>query len=439
MRTDDFEDDITPGDPNEPRPDKTIDVNDQGESFNEFDQPHTSGGNSLGDIWRNNPLIKIAVLVIGAVVVIAGYMIFGGRNTDAPHSTVGTAVQDKEAPGGLTSQSYENAINDVNEQRRTEAEITGQSHIDIPTSGPDTAATQPVTDEPPVTLEDPLNQWRAQTQQPQSQAPQLEQMPANTNMSQAPVQQQRPLGPDPAAVQALSQAMSQQMASILDKHKINGAQIMQVTTADFMNKQNAAATATQAVTDATPEVVQEILIPAGTIVYAQTMTEANSDVPGPVLARISSGPLTGSRILGTFQTTEEKLILKFDKVVINGIDYPINGVALDPKTTLPAVASDVDHRYFDRFILPAAAEFITGMADAISNREQTNVSVNGSTVTSSKPDLNTTEELAAGLSAGTQNIADDLNDEGNQIQPRVRVYAGTPIGILFLDPVIKPE
>jgi len=440
MRTDDF-DEVQPQDTDEPRPDKAaIDIDTGPEDFNEFDRPQTAGGNSLGELWRNNPLIKVAVIVIGIVTLVAGYIIFGGGNGDAPKSTVGTAVQDSVVPGGPTTDAYRDAINDVNQQRLEQALQTGSSTIPIPTAGNEVPSARGVGEEPPVTLEDPLADWRAAVQQPvagEPQQPQLEQQPLQPGY---PAQQQAmPMGPDPAAVDALGQAMSQQMAAILDKHKISGAQVMSVTSVDFLTKNNQAEVAGNAAITATGEdEVEEILVPAGTIAYAQTMTEANSDVPGPVLARISSGPLTGSRVLGEFENRNKKLVLRFTKVVIKGVAYPIDAIALDPKTTLPAVASDVDNRYWERFVLPAAAAFIEGMGDAIAQREQT-VVVTGDTAVQSTPDLNTKEEIAAGFAEGTRSISEDMDEAADRIEPLVRVYAGTPVGILFLEPVIKND
>ncbi len=166
------------------------------------------------------------------------------------------------------------------------------------------------------------------------------------------------------------------------------------------------------------------------------MTEANSDAPGPVLARISNGPLKGNKIIGTFEENEEYLTLNFNTIVVKGVSQSVNAVALDPKTTLPAVATEVDHRYFKRFIMPAAARFIQGMGDAIAQREQS-VTVNNGTTTSTQADLKPREELAAGLAEGTQEIADQLEEIGQNTKVLVKVHAGTPIGILFLEPVTK--
>src|SRR5690606_12018046 len=55
------------------------------------------------------------------------------------------------------------------------------------------------------------------------------------------------------------------------------------------------------------EDIENIIIPAGTIEYAQLVTEANTDAPGPVMAQIASGPLAGARLIGSFQSTDNYL------------------------------------------------------------------------------------------------------------------------------------
>lgn len=405
-------------------------------AFNEFDQAPQGG--SLADIWHNNPILKILAIVLGLVVVIVVLVRFGGSKEDVI-STVGTAVQDKEAPGNEVSEAYRTAIEDVNQQNLEKALQTGESAIPIPVSSPPVPEVKP-EGEPPVAIEDPLAEWRTAAEQPV--VPSVEPM-SGQPIGAAPVQQAA-LGPTPEAVAAMSQAMSAQMQAILAKHQIKGAQIAEITPANYIEEKEKAARAAEAevlAESAAPvaETVEEILVPAGTIVYAKTLTEANSDVPGPVLARIESGPLAGTRILGAFEKSEEYLTLNFDQVIVKGVSQNVDAVAVDPKTTLPGVATEVDHRYWKRVFLPAAAKFIEGMGSAIASREQTTVSVNGSTVTSSKPKLNTRQEIAAGFEEGTSKVSDELEDIGDATETLVRVEAGTPIGILFLEPVIKPK
>lgn len=448
MKTDDFPIDESL---NEPQHDRPEDADLGGpkdpayldsDGFDEFDRPvgKAEKGPSLGELWRNNPIIKVAVVGVGVVAVITGLVMFGGDSAKTPKSDVGSSIQQREAPGAQTSPAYNDAINEVNQQRLDQAMQTGSSTMPIPVGGPNTPPVDAYNQEPPVTITDPLADWRASNQDTGAQQPMqpTEQGP-QPDFQQRPGQRQQPLGPDAQAVDALAQAMGQQMQAILDKHKITGAQVMSVTDKDYFTKQAAANGGNGTGSTPTTTEVEEILIPAGTIVYAQTLTEANTDAPGPVLVRLASGPLEGSRMLGTFGNTEEFLTLDFNTIVVNGVSQSASAVALDPKTTLPAVATQVDHRYLRRFILPAAARFIQGMGDAIAQREQTNISVNGSTVTSSQKSLNTKQQLAAGLSDGTRKIGDELDREGDRTRVMIKVHAGTPIGILFLDPVIKPK
>jgi intracellular multiplication protein IcmE len=436
MRTDDF-DEMKPQDTDGGMPDA---VQVEADGFGDFDQDESSkSGKSLGDVFRDNPFIKIVLVGAGVVAVVIALFTFGGSSKKENVSEVGTAVNESVAPGQETSEAYRNAVEDINQQRLENAVQTGQSAIPIPTASPDASSVLPETDAPDIAIEDPLDGWRAQAQAPvQTGEPQPVLDPSAQALNPQPVQA---AGPDPAAVGALSQAMAAQMQSILDKHGISGSQVMEVTA---INQTGAGADASGAGSAASagadvPVEEVEIIVPAGTIAYAQTLTEANSDTPGPVLARIASGPLAGSRILGSFEQSEEYLTLNFNTVVVKGISQSVNAVALDPKTTLPAVATEVDHRYWRRFILPAAARFIEGMGDAISQREQTDVTVNGDTVTSSKPDLKPREELAAGLSEGTSEIGDQLTDIADETKVLVKVHAGTPIGILFLEPVTREK
>lgn len=433
MRTDDFNGPKSQ-DSKEIRPDARDAQHDEID-FNEFDQPLPGQSGSLGDVWRNNPILKLAVLAVGVLVVVSALFMFGGK-TEENKSEVGQAVRDSEAPGNETSEAYRDAINEVNQQRLEQAVQTGESTMPIPTASPNANDVTAVNEEPPVNLDDPLSGWRTASQTPTVE-PTLE-----PDMPQAPMQQQQqqpvqPMGPDPQAVDAMAQAMSAQMSAILDKHKINGAQIIGVTDKDYFDKlaQTAAAGNVQQVSTTTPE-IKEILIPAGTIVYGLTLTESNTDAPGPVLAKLTSGPLAGSRVLGTFNNTDEYLRLEFNTVVVGGVSQAVQAVAVDPKSTLPAVVTEVDRRYWRRVIFPMAARFIEGMGTAIAQREQT-VVVSDGVATSSQQDLNSREELAAGLASGTQQLGQELDREADRTQVMIKVHAGTPIGILFLTPVVK--
>ena len=189
------------------------------------------------------------------------------------------------------------------------------------------------------------------------------------------------------------------------------------------------------------EVQQEILIPAGEIEYAQLMVEANSDVPGPVLALLVSGPLSGSKLLGTFTVVDDYLTISFETIVVDGESYSISAVALDPSTTLPGMATEVDHRYFKKIVLPAAAAFIEGFAEAVSQTEETTITIDtgADTTTSTNGDPSTEEEVANGIEEAGQEISDILDEMADETETLVKIHAGTPIGVLFTEPVVQEE
>ena len=72
------------------------------------------------------------------------------------------------------------------------------------------------------------------------------------------------------------------------------------------------------------------------------MTTLNSDLPGPVLAQVLSGPFTGGRFIGKITVNQDCqcLIIDFKTVVKDTVSYKIDAVALDENTTLAGVRRD---------------------------------------------------------------------------------------------------
>lgn len=424
------------------------DLNDDG--FDDF----KSGGNALKEVWQNNPLLKIAVIIVGLIIVITVIVILTS-GSDIDDSYVKRAPTQSDAPGGEVSQSYADAIVAVNEDRKDQAmQNPDISSVPIPYNLQDQDLLSETNEGPPYEDFDPLAAWRQQAEP--ELAPEPEQEEPILAPYEGPIAPQPVPGPSPDVVNSLAQAMSAQMGDILGEHGIMAPRIMQVTGIDYLTQDlpdDMGGSALQMVDtdgDGIPDtvitaeesgevIVETILIPAGTINYAQMLTEANSDVPGPILAQLVSGPLAGARLIGTFRTTDEYLILTFNSIVIDGLNQSINAVAIDPDTTLPGVATEVDKRYWSRVLLPAAAEFIAGVGSAIAQDSSTTVTVNGETVTTSRSDLTLKEELGQGVEAAADEVADFMDDEANGIRPLVRVARGTPIGIFFTQPVLEQE
>jgi intracellular multiplication protein IcmE len=168
--------------------------------------------------------------------------------------------------------------------------------------------------------------------------------------------------------------------------------------------------------------------------YAQLLIEANSDVPGPIMAQLASGPLAGAKILGSFSNSDQYLTLNFDTVVVNGVSYSISAIALNPDTANIGMLTDINHRYMQRIVLPAAAAFIEGFGSAVAQTDSTTVDTSSGTTVSQESDLNTRQELLKGVAQGAGKLSEILDDQAN-VEPQLRVRTGTPMGILFLQPV----
>lgn len=411
------------------------DVNDDGLELDEasFDDFEKKKG-TLGELWRENAMVKVGVVVAAAVAIFATIILFGGKDMPIDPSYV-SGGSDISAPPGTeeTSPSYVAAIEEENEARTEQAIKESGSVLPTPIDPPVGRLTVTENEAPE---EDPLQRWRKL----QEERLQREMLRSQTVAPDADADAARG-----EAIQALAEAMATQMQSILEKRAtVRPLQYRGMTSDDWLNELNAQReeeaeeAAGGSGNDEAEENIEIVLYPAGRIAYAQILTEANSDVPGPVLAQIASGPLSGSRVLGSFSKQKELLTIKFQTVIVDGVSIDIDAVAVDPKTTLPALATDVDHHYLMRVALPMAAAFVEGLASAISESGLTTVTVEGDVVAEESEDTSTEQDVASGIEEAGQKLREILDETADEIEVTVRVEAGTPVGILFLEPVIKP-
>jgi intracellular multiplication protein IcmE len=235
---------------------------------------------------------------------------------------------------------------------------------------------------------------------------------------------------------SLAKAMQKQMQQLMESWAPRHAKFVTGTApADKAEAQTAAQQeeqAAQARQTQTPP--PKTLVAAGTVNYVQLLTEANSDVPGPILAQILSGPLSGGRAIGRFQVMGDYLVMTFNTVSLKGKDYPINAMALDPDTTLGGMATEVDHRYLSRVLLPAAGAFVSAFGKALAETD-TETTVSDGTVVSEQAKKGTKEAIYSGIGEMGETVADFLRDEAKKTKTLVRVAVGTPMGLFFLNTV----
>lgn len=397
------------------------------DSLDQFDEEfETGGGASFGDLWKHSPIVKIGVVVAGFVIILGGIILFGGEEETPLGSSASVRSGVKGTPGTEeVSPEMQREIEEFNIDQVETAIQEGGSALPVPISTPRGGV---MVGEQNIGDDDPLQRWRRiqeeRQKREQQEAPDLPQVDPNAE-----------------TIDALAQAMLAQMQSIVDSKDIQGMQYAEVTNeGEFYQDMESKQQQEEGENDGPlPEEAApiEIILPAGTIEYAQLLIEANSDVPGPVLAQIAGGPLSGSRILGTFAVEEKHLVLTFNAVVIDGVSHAVNAVALNPDTSNPGLVTEYDARLFKRVFLPAAAEFITGFAEAVATTGGTTVTVDSGTAIQSEEELDTEEEIYAGVEEGASEVSDFLDEEAGATRALVKVAAGTPIAILFTQPVTK--
>ncbi|MBP9867494.1 MAG: hypothetical protein KBC88_01015 [Alphaproteobacteria bacterium] len=401
--------------------------------FGEFEDQKES--QSLGDAWKNNPRVKLAIIVAGVIALVGAVVLFGSKEERAPSSLMNTGSDINQIPGTeQVSPAMQEAIEESDAQNLQEAVKQGTSAMPTPIEPP-----KPLLDVPAEETgnEDPLVRWR-----------QLQEERLRVQREQERAQKQPAEQPDPARasmLQALMQAMSQQMQRILETQKAQNQKYMKVTDLAKLQQegqegaQNADYSPNQSVANIELKEQLKVIIPAGDIAYAQLLIEANSDIKGPIVALVVSGPFSGAKALGTFTREDEYLVMQFTSITgKEGHSIPITAFAVDPATTLTGLATEVDHRYWTRIILPAAAKFVEGVGSAIAEKGTTTVTVSSggdSTSTQDSSNIDVEQELYKGVEEASKTVGEILKEDGKDVEPLVRVKAGTPIGLLFTVPV----
>lgn len=394
------------------------------DSFDDFEGGERS--NLMG-----NPMVKIGIVVAAVATIIGAILLFGGKEERKAQSAIRPVRAVTSQPGmEAVTPEMQKALEQVNEERAEDAARTGASAVPTPITPPEVKLGVP--DMGAGAEEDPLERWR-KIQEERQKREAMEGKPSAPQVD-----------PNAQIIDRLSKSMLQQMQTILDAQAIVKPQSEIITGADWLEKKarereekQEKAKAAAAANQKTDPVVLDIIQPAGTIEYAQLITEANSDAPGPVLAQVMSGPLKGARLLGSFKTEENYLVLTFKTVVVDGVSYTADVVALDPSSANPGIVTEIDQRYFKRVILPAAAAFVEGMGTAIAESGSTSVSVSGETVVQTEEKLDTRQELLKGVEEGAGKISEFLDKEAGEVKPLIKVHAGTAVGILFLSPVTE--
>lgn len=452
------------------------DIDDFDNQDDDFEQEASTPKASIKEAWDNNPLMKIGAVVLGAVVLFGLYVSFSPKE-EGPQGKASTNISTdnvKATPG--TSEELDPVMRERLEQQNLalakQAEQQGTSSMPVTIDGA-TADTISIPQAPQQTQEDPLAAWKQATANranfdmgatPEQEAP-VEKEPEVVTMTTPIRPQQAATKLDPAVAKALADQMrviiaAQAPAPAQSKNitRLESDYVVQRSQSQARQGANMASAAgaglpgvgtasgfdigtTSAGAGGVSQVSQEkprVITPAGSIAYAQLLNQLNSDIPGPVMAHVLSGPFAGGRALGRYSVNNEYLVLEFSVIVKDGVGYTIQGIALDEKTTLAGHQTDIDRHYFRRVILPAAAKFLEGYASAASEQVTSTTTTNGGGVVQDTEPLDTEKELMAGVEEAAGEISSVLTEEANR-PITIIVAKGTTFGILMLTTVTTED
>ncbi len=438
-----------------------------------FDDEPQSAKVTIVKLWQDNPVFKIGVIVVAVIVAYISWAVFFKQDENALNvSRVNTSPDVTSIPGeGEVSPEFRDAIIAADQQRLEQAQQEGGSTLPTPIGSE--ASKIPTQDNINDLGEDPLESWRARNDPVEigqseigANPPSTADLPPVLDSFTPPISPQNQVQPNAPQPQPQNQynqdmaaRMAEQMQVIMGTKQPQAANL--ITTGypsmyeSFLSEQEeadqrAAEYAQNEYGDASgydqndafnedsDDVERDVILNAGTVSYAQIINAVNSDIRGPVLAHILSGPMSGGRAIGEFQLEDEYLVLTFNRIVKDDKVYGSEAYALDADTTLTGVRTDVNRHWIRRVILPAAAEFIAGVGEAIADTNTTTVVVDGGAAVSSEDELDTGEELAKGVERGAERISDIIDEESDR-EVTVTIAKGTPIGLLFTESIYEGD
>ena len=183
-----------------------------------------------------------------------------------------------------------------------------------------------------------------------------------------------------------------------------------------------------------------ILAKAGDVVYAHIINGTDTDTPGPIVARVTSGELRGAKLIGSFTANRETtaMIVSFDRVVLeDGTNLPTTAYAVDAVYGDLAIRSRFKGRYFQRYAPKLAGAFLRGTGTALAATGSQVVGV-GETAVVVTPEQTGREAVAAGVADVGNQLASEIENLGPE-GPLVQLFAGKPIGVLWLANVQAPS
>lgn len=406
--------------------------------------------NNVKSTFQNDPKARTNMVVVGAiiaVVVVIGMFMFNKNSTESAEvraaADVARVGTQESIPGTSTDPNFNKKIEEENRRNAEEALNKGQTSL--PTLVGTTQQTDLNIDPLPNATEGPASP-----------------LPPVLPSQPVAVQQIAPLPPSPPQDSSVpsnqsgvaterQKAMNDQMKGYLSLMKPSlGRQEREIAPAPVVSEAERLAQLQEAISSSSQQQPAAMsnqssslggrgaasFVKAGHVIPAKLLTPISSDAPGPVLAEIVSGPLRGARVLGTATFSERQIVVRFNKVTIPNSDqmFQIDAVAVSSDFS-PGLATEVNNRYFQRVVLPAAAAFASSFGQALA-QPATTIVVGPFGSTTSQEELTTEEARNAGYAALVSTAADEISRKG-EVSPTIEAKGQDgkplPFNLLFLE------
>lgn len=172
-------------------------------------------------------------------------------------------------------------------------------------------------------------------------------------------------------------------------------------------------------------------------------TGVNSDNgTTPVLGRITTGTYAGAVLKAPdgAKLSGDGVIIHFTTMALGGQNYKIDAYALEDKTLVANIATDVDYHYFRRIVLPSVLKGLGGTGElyAQSNTQVVSNGFNSVTSRPSAPDGSAVAGVIAGGAASQ--AAQVLTSDAQRLPDRtVTVDNGQVVAIQFMRGVYSTD
>lgn len=162
----------------------------------------------------------------------------------------------------------------------------------------------------------------------------------------------------------------------------------------------------------------------------------------PVLGRFVSGPYTGAVLKAAdgAKLSGDGVIIHFTTMAFRGQNYKIDAYALQDDTLVANVATDVEHHYFRRIVLPSILKGIGATGDLYA-QANTQLLSNGFNTVTTRPATPDGTAVAGVILGNTAGQASQVltNDAARQPDRTVTVANGQVVAIQFMRGVYSTD